>query len=216
MKSEDTGPYWVDASLESEEMEEQVWTAIQQCENVRMWALHEMTQRWTAALGSPKVSELVPAMTKFVRQEGYDIQRYTLLAALNTAVTDFNREVQVLGTDQGGMVHLVKFPNFQPNLEHFELVFQARSIWHKYMSEYGRISTVYGSIFLEGDWISTLQLQARSLGVSDEVFPFLVYSASLRGAMGGGAWAVRFNLHSPKSQIGKKKVRQKKAREQWQ
>lgn len=209
---EETGPYWVDASLESEEMGMAVLDAMIECENVRMWALQEIAQRWSVTQGSPTTSELVPAMTQYIRANNIDIQRYSLLAALNGAVTDFNRAVKVLGTDQGGRVHLVRFPYPEPNSV-LEIVFQARSVWRKYMAQHGRISTVYGSIFLEGNWEEALSLQATALNVTDEVFPYLIYSAALRNDQ--GEWSLRFNVHSPKSQIGKRKVRQKKVREQW-
>lgn len=210
---EETGPYWVEASVESEEMGEAVLDGMIACENLRMWALHEMTKRWSATQGSPTTSELAPAMTQYIREKGIEVQRYSLLAALNAAVTEFNREVRVMGTAENGAVHLVRFPTFEANST-LEIVFQSRFIWRKYIADYGRISTVYGSVFLEGDWPRSLKTQANELGASQEVFPYLIYAATLRNHEGD--WLLRFNTHSPKSKAGKDRVRQRKAKEIWQ
>lgn len=211
---EETGPYWVEVSLESEEMGDTVLEAMMECENMRLWAMQEMTKNWSVTEGSPTTSELAVHMTRYIQEHNVQLaQRYSLLSALNSAVTEFNRQVRVLGTDQGGLVHLVRFPTLEPNSV-LEIVIQARFIWRKYMAEYGRISTVYGSIFLEGDWMVILEDQMRDMQVSAEVFPYLIYSATLRND--NGEWLLCFNAHSPTSKVGRERVRDRKAKEQWE
>lgn len=207
--NEESGPYWVDASLESEEMEERVWRAMDEASYVRSWAVEELNARWHAATGYPTTAELVPAMTQFLKGKSYGLQRYSLLAILNSTVTAFNRMVR---EEKLGDIAIVNLPKIEFS-ETIELTFQARSVWPKYIMEHSRLSTVYGSVFLEGEWNFILAEQALSLRIPGGLFPYLCYSASLKTA--AGLYQVRFNVHQPASREGKKLTRKKKVRERW-
>lgn len=210
--TEDNGPYWVNASLEDEEMEEKIWKAWDEAAYIRSWAVQELTVRWQAATGFPTTAQLVPAMTKFINERGYGLQRYSALSILNSTVTTFNRQVIADRTGIGGQLVIVTLPKIEFG-ERIELTFQARSVWKKYFFNYGQISTVYGNLNIEDGWQQTLDRQVKDMEVTWAIFPYLWYSASFDRI--AGQYRLRFNAHPPQSAMGKRLDKKRKEKEKW-
>lgn len=200
--------FWVNVSLEGEEAEEKVKKAIIECGAVRAWAIYELAKGWSAEHGSLKAGDLRPAMVRFARQQQMTVQHFSLLCVLNQAIADFNRLLVVEEVGEGVQVH---FPESDPKERYQEITFQSRSIWSKYLLTSGQISTVYGSLFMEGEgWGALLQAQAEYLGADPARYTYLWHSATLRV---GPPWQLHFNLHAPQSKLGKAKIRKRRQKE---
>lgn len=204
--------FWIPVNLESEETEQQIRQAMDECESIRHWAFREMQLRWDATSGSAKSSDVLPALTAFARASHFTVQHYSMVVALNQAVADFNERIRSDNSGIGGQVVMVQMPQPQwPSPYAYELTVQSRAVWARYMANYGRISTAYGMVYMEGEWEETLKKQAERLGVYERMIPYLWYSATLK--VEAGLWMAHFNIHRPDSSFGRKKKREGEKRD---
>lgn len=219
MKQEDS-PHWITITMESEEAEQKVRDALDSCKSVHEWAMMKLREKWTYS-SAMKVgaNDMVHAMTEFIWEKGIrpQAQRYSFVTALAQAVSRFNKEVTVqIGERKEGVMNngetlmqteaRIFFPEPAMPEEYRVIDVQSRSIWRRYMTNYDRISTYYGLMFLEGEWRKTLSDQACEQGISPDLIPFLIYSVSVRE--NGLGWQLHFNLHSSDSANGKKRTKQ--------
>lgn len=200
----ENGPYWVSVTLGDDDMSSRLWTAMSECERIRQWTVEQMKKRWDPTEGSPKAGELVPHMTALVRSEGLTSQRFSLVSALYKAVSDFNQGIETEKIRSDREVVKVHFPT-QSN-QKYQLHIESRAVWAKYINLYSRLSTHYGTLYLEEGWEDVLTEQAHSLGVGTEVLPFLWHSIVLR-PKNSSEWEIQFNLHNPRSKTGRQKMR---------
>lgn len=202
-------PYWIDTTVESEEMVEKLEIALEACKIVHEWTMMEMRTRWNAC--TIKSSDLVPDMTKFIERMGVKdkAQRFSFLSTLSRAVSRFHQELAMEMTgEKGDRTVKMVFPSPTPPTPYRVLDIQNRAVWRKYMEDHHRISTHYGSVFLEGGWIKTILDQSFELRILPSTVPFLIYSATLREREEDKRWQVHFNFHKPESQQGKMRVKQ--------
>lgn len=220
-KTEKEPTFWIMVSLESEEMGAKIRRALNMSYGVHLWAMKRIKEKWAKTLEVPRFSELSPELTQYIseytdRNSEVPAQRYALNLAVHKAVSRFHQEVRVVGEGitEDGTERTVHLPKDEPRGPYVQLDIQARSIWRKYIEQYGQVSTAYGMVFLEGDWREVLEQQAEYLGVSMQLLPYLWHSATIvEGSYKGEDWQIRFNFHHPKSSTGKKKIRRKR---QWQ
>lgn len=200
-------PYWVGITVESEEMAERLYKALGACNIVHEWTMTEMRNRWNACM--VKSSELAPDMTQYIERLGIKevAQRFSFLSTLSRAVSRFHQELEIeMTAEEGERTVKIVFPLPAPPFPYRVLDIQNRTVWRKYMESHGRISTHYGSLFLEGEWIKKLSDQSSELNILSSTVPFLIYSVSLRQQ--GEEWQAHFNFHKAQSQQGKKRIKQ--------
>jgi len=214
-EDETTAHFWIEVSPESAFTEEGLTAAIEDCMSIHEWAMEEMEKLWREGNFNPQANLLSARMGGYLRSQGSPVraQRYSQVHALNRAVARFRQEM-VEDMEPGMTGVSFRFPNPSPTLAYEEIAIEGRSLWGKYVYQDGRVSTVFGSLFLEGDWEQTLAEQARLHGVTIEMLSYLWYSATVK-KIGGGPWLLRFNVHDPRSKMGKKKIRIEKEREKW-
>ena len=197
--------YWFDITLESDEKEAELLGALYQAKELRSWANDEMKRRWSAVQGTAKTTDLLPAATAWLQEQENPLQHYTAISVLNQAVAAFNQSIKVDATGIGGQMRIVDLPT-SLEIADEELTVKSRSIWQRYLKNFGRVSTIYGAVYLDGDWEEKLEEQARESGTSLDLFPFLIYSATFRRK--GREWKIRFNAHIPDSKFGRQRKKQ--------
>lgn len=206
--------FWIEVEMESETTAAAIQKAMSQCETVRLWAYQEMREKWDISSGIAKSSDLLAALTLFVRQEGLDtVQRYSLVTAVNQVVSEFNsRLLENRETAPIGEVRVITLPYPpQPTPYAQQLTIQSRAVWGRYLAQYGRISTVYGGVYLLGDWQIVLIEQSRSLEISERLLSYLWYAATLEYE--GKRWRLCFHAHRPTSVNGRKRKQEGKRRD---
>lgn len=191
-------------------MEDKLRKAIAACKVAHEWAMMELRDQWSADRRyQVKTADLVPGMTRYLSSMlmKEDAQRFSLVAALNRAVACFYQGIRVeMSGGEGERSAKVHFPLPAQPEEYRMVDIQSRAIWKRYLEEHGRISTNYGSIFFEDEWVKALEGQALSIGISFSVIPYLIYSVSIRKKE--EQWQAHFNFHHNTSQQGKKRLTQ--------
>lgn len=203
----DNSEYWVSVTTESEESEDKMRQAVSACGLVHKWTMEQVKKEWLLCPDyRVKTSDLMPGMTTFLKTtEVLEMaQRFSYLTTVSRAIVRFYREMKVYKIGSTGAEIL--FPNLGPPNSYQLLDIQARTVWLSYMRDYGRISTHYGSLFLEEGWQKILGEHAETFSVSPNAYPHLIYSATVKESLTG--WRVYFNLHLPHSKQGKTRIKQ--------
>lgn len=206
MKTHDS-PFWVTITMESEEAEDTVRKAIAACVEVHDWSIGMLTTQWLINSSyRVKTADLMPELTPLMTVHNIKdlAQRFAFMTTVSRAIARFYQELFVgdIGLSRAEVV----FPAHRPPKCYQVLDIQQRTVWKKYMAEHSRISTHYGSMFLEGDWRKVLFDQAKEMKVQANLIPYLMYSVTVREKEDG--WEAHFNLHEPRSQHGKEGLKQ--------
>lgn len=202
---------WIDVSLESKEKEAEIELAINTCYVVHIWTVEQMKAVWTEELRLLTAKEMEPAMLRYVEKVGHEgrAQRFTLVAAMQKAITQFQKELRTASsTEEDGGRMVVTLPPSVPKGRYTEMDIQSRIIWRRYLEDYGRLSTKYGLVFLEGNWPDIMRAYAERMEVGLEWLPLLWHSITLREEIDG--WKIRFNFYDPNSAQGKRRTKGKR------
>lgn len=189
--------FWIDVDLESEETKQKLETALDICYEIYQWSLKRITEMWIKDKQIPKVGSLSREMTQYIKEKPWygKVQRYTLNRVLENAVAQFSKETTI--TEERTVV----FPKEVFREEYDSLTIPSRRIWRKYLEEYSRISTTYGTFYMSGEWIKTMQSQAKYHKVTMVYVPYLWHSVTIRRKENG--WEIHFNMHRIDSHQGK-------------
>jgi hypothetical protein len=197
-----TKQFWIDVEPESDEMDIKLSTALDICYEIYLWTLDTVAEIWINEKQVPRVGNLSKQLTQKIRDNARyrEVQRYTLNKVIEAGITQFNQE---LGIEDDGRV---VFPTPIKRDDYQTFTIPARGIWKKYLEDFSRISTAYGLLFVQGEWIEVLKNQAKNKKISMDYMPYLWHSVTIKKQ--GGMWQIHFNLHEVESHRGK--VAQKK------
>jgi hypothetical protein len=210
---------WVQASMESFEMGERIRTAISASYRMHLWAMEVLRKNWVETMQVPTINELQPMMTYWIREQGLEevAQRYAMDAALSRTALHFNDQLRTVETTvlHGEIVVSVRIPEPIAEKTWTTLEIQSRTIWRKYLEDYGRLTTAYGTVFLEGDWPEQMRGYAEDLGVGLDWLPAIWQSVTLKEGVieedtvdeDQELWLIRFNFFKPDSHAAKKRTK---------
>lgn len=189
--------FWIHVEPESDEMGILLDTALDICHEIYLWSLDIITELWINNKQIPRTGNISKKLTeKIKRNNRYrKVQRYTLNRVVESAIKQFNKELVI--EDSGRVV----FPTPIKRDDYAEFLIPARGIWKKYLEDYSRISTAYGMLFMEGEWIDTMKQQAKFEKITMDYFPYLWHNVSIQKTE--NEWKIHFNLHKIGSHQGK-------------
>lgn len=200
--------YWIKVVSESKETDNKIGSALNACYDAHIWTLDTLKHIWERDLEIPRSSELGPELTRYIlssqaRKDFYKgTARFSLNRAVEKASNEFRQKLQVVEGE-------VQYPDNPPKLPYLELEIPTRKIWNKYINSYGRISTHYGYLYLEDDWVDVVKQQVADIGIKEiSYFTYFIYSTTIRQDEIG--WSIHFHLHPPTSSLGKKAARKAK------
>jgi hypothetical protein len=194
-------------------------TAVQYSYAMHKWAMGLLRKHWLENMTVLTVNELQPMMTYWMREQGMEplVQRYGMDTALVRTVNHFNNGLKPLSVQaQGGQEEaVIRMPTEATAEEWDRIDIQSRQVWRRYLEDYGRLTTSYGVLFLEGDWTQEMRGYAEDLEVKLEILPHLWNSVTLReGAEKEDSvdedqelWLMRFNFFKPHSHAAKKHIK---------
>lgn len=213
---------WIEVSLESYEMSRRLRDAIQVAYQVHVWAMDLLKSHWMDTMQVLTINEMQPMMTYWLRERGLEekAQRYALDASLAQTAIYFNNGLRLADTgrrDHNPSVSVL-IPPPAPEKEWNSLEIQSRQIWRKYLEDFGRLTTAYGTLFLEGEWPEEMRGYAEDLGVRLELVPALWQSITIKEVPilddepdpDAELWMIRFNFFKPDSFAGKKRAKKGK------
>lgn len=185
--------FWINVDPESDEMDTKLNTVLDICYEIYLWSLDAITEIWINEREIPKVGMLSKKLTEKIRSSSRyrNVQRYTLNRVIESGISQFNQELKI-NEDK------INFPIPIRQQDYNTFVIPSRGIWKKYLEEHSRLSTAYGALYMSGDWIKTMQQQAKSIRVTMDYVPYLWHSLSVRRG-----WQIQFNLHEVKSHQGR-------------
>lgn len=184
--------YWINAQPENETVEQEMLRTIKACHAIHLWTL-EKVKILQDVRRSSDLSQLLTRELDEHRFTKYkNVPRYPLERTVEkTLALWFRREEDT---------RLEPLP--EEEFHQFRL--PTRKIWKKYVENYSRLSTVFGSLFLEGGWEATLSSQAADIGTTKEFIPAICHSLEVKWLNPG--WQIAFNLHNPRSSLTKRRV----------
>jgi hypothetical protein len=228
----DSPVYWLTISCESREMEARCLEAIAGCWMVHLWTLERLQECWQRTMQIPRSSELGPLLTNYLNKsedmESYnEVKRYAFDVTVEKTISYFMRTLHVEqvniweDADTGigkipekvGEETRVIFPEPIAADRWNQFYIRSRKTWQTYMPVQGRLSTAYGTFYLENnpqlekDWSSELEWIAEQLGVAPRYLPVLAHSITVAHFEDNPReWRAKFNFHKPGSSFGKQKL----------
>lgn len=211
---------WIEISLDSYEMGRKLRDGIALSYKMHQWAMDVLRRHWIEKMQVLTVNEMQPMMTYWLRENGEEavLQRFSLDIALSRTILYFNNNLQAVSVEEGShnsqdIVVQVSLPNDVVCADWNKIDIQARQVWKRYLEDHGRLTTHYGTVFLEGDWTDQMRGYAKDLGVTLDILPHIWNSITLREIVlpkqseGEEMWLMRFNFFSPNSVAAKKRTK---------
>jgi hypothetical protein len=185
--------FWIDVSLQDEEAEKKVMKAIETMQEVHNWTVALLNHRFVRYKNITPYAEFRKDFNKLIRKEKLwrYAQRYSLERAAEKTFPYYSNNIR---TNYDADLLPV-----QPDKIN-EITIRARKVWKKYLAQGRGITTIYGMIFLEGDWKKILREQAGDIPI--DLFPYLWHSVTLRQE--DMSWKLKFNHHAENSIYGDK------------
>lgn len=212
---------WIQVSLEGPEMGRKLRNALSISYRLHNWAIGLLREHWLESMQVLTVNEMQPMMTYWMREQGIgeQVQRYSLDVALSRTILYFNNELRVVVSGVAGIADglavAVSLPEPVAEKDWNKVDIQSRTVWRRYLEDYGRLTSHFGTIFLEGDWPAEIRGYAKDLGVKTEILPHLWNSVTLKeGTILDDSvdedmelWLMRFNFFKPESVAAKKRTK---------
>lgn len=196
---------WIDVSLENDDMEQTLRTSFEACYSAYVWTFDYMVSYWRKHKETPTQELVIAKFRK--RKENFSnddvTQKQSLVYAIQQAMRDFHSQMKISQSDQEGVSYQVTMPPLPSPEGYQEVTVNSRAKWRKYIQNFGGVSTIYGWLNLEGDWQRVFETEARRLKTSLDTLSYMCHSMTIREHE--NRWQVRFNYHSPRSKVGKRK-----------
>jgi hypothetical protein len=211
MQSEPVKEFWIDTRLESAEMEGKLIHALNTCYLIHVWGMKWLKEHWVKNMVVLHHNELMPKLRLFLRENGYGegVMGHSMETTLHRTINEFLLQLQpTMPIEDTVTIHL---PSSVPKGAFTEIDIRSRKIWRKYLEEEGKLSSGYGTFYLEGEWVSTIRAQALDMRVGIDLLPHLWKSLTIREPVQTGQpWQVRFNFSDATSPRAVYKSKRKK------
>lgn len=205
-----TDRHWIPISFSDAATPQALEAAINACHRVHIFTVETLNNYFIDHAEMYPYYNFRRELNLFLRDEmpfthGYELlqaaQRYSLVRAAEKTFPYFNENKKIKRN---------KFVPVEPIHwdAYNEIQIEARKVWRKYLALDSLITTTYGSIFLEGDWVEVLTEQAAEQGAVFEMTPFLMHSVTV--FFSGEETRLRFNLHHVDTKFGKSAKREMK------
>lgn len=185
--------FWIDISLQDDKSEKKLLEAIGALQEVHIWVVNTLNKHFIRDRKISPYAELRKEFNKHIRKEELwrYTQRYSLERAAEKTLPYYSASIRL---NRDANLVPVEYGDF------LEVTIKSRKVWRKYLAEGGRITTIYGTIFMEGDWKKILRKQAGKIPL--DLFPYLWHSVTIRKMEDG--WKIKFNHHLANSPYGER------------
>lgn len=180
--------WWIDVSLQDEESEKKIIKAIETLQFVHTWTIDLLNHHFIVNKKLKPYAKYRKDLNKLIKWEKLwrHTQRYSLERAAEKTFPYYAANIRI---NRNANLVTVKPDEIR------EITIRFRKIWRKYLAQRQSITTIYGSIFMQGEWKKILRQQAGEIPI--ELFPYLWHSVTLR--RDGDGWKIKFNHHAADS-----------------
>lgn len=189
--------FWIPARFEDEQIGWRVTNGINACYRVHSYTVEELNNYFIFHLESYRYHLYRRELGILIKNEKLTqfAPRYSLVRAAERTFPYWNEHKKFRRN---------QFVPVEPIArdEYNDIQFESRKIWRKYLALNNLITTSYGTLYLDGQWVDTAKRQAEEMEIAFSAVPFLMHSVTLRDGR-DGTWLLHFNLHSPDSKFGK-------------